>query len=55
MNQLSFYVSANNLFLLTKYSGVDPEMGYWGRASLTVDENPTPRSKEWTLGVTVGF
>lgn len=54
MNQLSFYASANNLFCLTHYSGVDPEMGYGGYG-VTTDTNKTPRSKSFTFGLTVGF
>lgn len=54
MRQLSLYASANNLFCLTKYSGVDPEMGYGGYG-VTTDDNPTPRSKSYTLGLTIGF
>ena len=54
MKQLSLYASANNLFCLTKYSGVDPEMGYGGYG-VTTDSSKTPRSKSYTLGLTIGF
>lgn len=54
LSQLSFYVSANNLFCLTKYSGTDPEIGY-GSTGLTMDHNPTPRSRSFTGGVTIQF
>ncbi len=54
MKTLNFYASANNLFCLTKYSGVDPEIGYGGYG-VTTDSSKTPRSKSYTLGVTVGF
>ena len=54
MNQLSLYASANNLFCLTRYSGVDPEMGYGGYG-VTIDSSKTPRSKSFTFGITVGF
>lgn len=54
MSRLNLYCSANNLFCLTKYTGVDPEFGYdsWGVA---VDGNKTPRSKSYTVGVNVEF
>jgi hypothetical protein len=54
LSQLSFYVSANNLFCLTKYSGADPEVGYgsWGIAT---DNAQTPRAKSFTGGVTIQF
>ena len=51
INRLSFYASANNLFILTKYKGVDPEVGY----GAAVDWGQTPRSKSYTLGLTVDF
>ena len=53
-NQLSLYASANNLFCLTKYSGVDPEIGYGGEG-ISTDSSKTPRSKSYTVGVTIGF
>ncbi|MCQ2219963.1 MAG: SusC/RagA family TonB-linked outer membrane protein [Prevotella sp.] len=54
LSQLSFYVSANNLFLLTKYSGADPEVGYGGYG-VSADNAQTPRSKQITGGVTIQF
>ena len=54
MKTLNFYASANNLFCLTRYSGVDPEIGYGGYG-VTTDSSKTPRSKSYTVGVTVGF
>lgn len=54
LNQLSFYASANNVFCLTKYSGVDPEIAYGG-FGVSTDNSRTPRSKSYTLGITVGF
>ena len=55
LNQLSFYVSANNLFCLTKYSGSDPEVGYGGISGTATDNAQTPRAKSFTAGVTVQF
>ena len=54
LSQLKFYVSANNLFVLTKYSGADPEVGYGGYGPVT-DNAQTPRAKSFTGGVTVSF
>ena len=54
LNELRFYASANNLFCLTKYSGVDPELGYGGYG-VTTDNAQTPRAKSYTFGITVGF
>ncbi len=54
LNALSFYISANNLFCLTKYTGIDPEFGT-RQSGIAVTEGQTPRAKSYTLGVTVGF
>lgn len=54
LSQLSFYVSANNLFILTRYSGADPEIGYGGYG-VSSDNAQTPRSKQVTAGVTIQF
>ena len=54
MNQLYLSASANNLFILSKYTGLDPEIGAngWGQA---FDGSKTPRSRSFTLNLTVGF
>ena len=54
LSQLSFYLSANNLFVITKYSGSDPEVGYGGYG-ISADNAQTPRAKSATLGITVQF
>ena len=54
LTQLSLYVSANNLFCLTKYSGADPEVGY-GSMGIVTDGAQTPRAKSFTGGVTIQF
>lgn len=50
----SLYLTVNNVFCLTKYSGVDPEIKY-GDYGVTTDNSATPRPKSWTLGVNVTF
>ena len=54
LNQLALSGSANNLFILSKYTGLDPEIGAdgWGRA---FDTSKTPRSRSFTLSLTLGF
>ena len=42
--------TAQNLFTITKYSGVDPLAGING-----IDNNIYPRARTFTAGVTVGF
>jgi len=54
LSRLSLYVSGENLFCLTRYSGVDPEVGYGGMG-VTTDNATTPRAKSYTLGLTATF
>lgn len=54
LHQVSFYISANNLFCLTKYSGADPEVGY-GSMGVVTDGAKTPRSRSFTGGITIMF
>ncbi len=54
LSKLSLYISANNLFCITKYSGADPEVGY-GSFGIVTDNAKTPRAKSFTGGVTVQF
>lgn len=54
INGLRFYASANNLFCLTKYTGVDPEIGY-GSYGAATDRGQTPRSRSYTFSMTVDF
>ena len=54
LNQLYISGSLNNVFCLSKYTGVDPEFGAngWGQA---FDNAKTPRTRQFTLALTVGF
>ncbi len=54
LNNLQVYVSMNNLWLWTKYSGVDPEISTssWG---VSTDSSQTPRSKSFTATLNIGF
>jgi hypothetical protein len=54
LNRLSFYASINNPFVITKYSGVDPDIAFGGESPAT-DGAQTPRSRSYTLGITVDF
>ncbi len=59
MNKVRIYVSAQNLFTITKYSGLDPEIGdVAGSDGFTangVDIGSYPTSKYFTLGLNLGF
>jgi hypothetical protein len=54
LNRLSFYASVNNPFVLTKYSGVDQDIAFGGEDP-AIDGAQTPRSRSYTLGITVDF
>jgi TonB-linked SusC/RagA family outer membrane protein len=55
INNLRFYLSSNNLFLLTKYSGFDPEVNVQNGLTPGVDSNRYPRSRTFTVGVNLTF
>ena len=55
ISMLRFYTTVNNLFVITKYKGIDPEINQGG-ASLGVDYNSFyPKTRTILLGVSVGF
>jgi TonB-linked SusC/RagA family outer membrane protein len=54
LKQLSAYLTINNLFCFSKYTGVDPEVGYGG-LGISTDNSTTPRSRDFTLGINFGF
>ncbi len=54
LSTLSLYLSANNLFCITGYSGADPEVGYGGYG-VTTDNARTPNARSYTMGITVQF
>ena len=54
LGNLSAYVTMNNLFCWTKYSGIDPEISA-GTFTPAIDSQKTPKSRSVTASVTVGF
>ncbi len=54
INKMNFYMSANNPFVFTKYTGVDPDISSAGYGPAT-DRYQTPRAKYFTFGMTVDF
>lgn len=56
---INAYFTVNNLFCFSKYSGTDPEVAVQNfNASLpgvAYDTSRTPRSKDWTMGISVNF
>ncbi|MBW4906354.1 TonB-dependent receptor [Prevotella salivae] len=55
--QLRLYFSANNLFTITGYSGMDPEVGYGGTAAWAsgIDLGFYPSPRVYMIGVNVKF
>lgn len=49
-----FYVGGANLLTLTKYSGLDPEIG-GGTLSMGVDTGAYPAARVWTAGTSLRF
>ncbi|MCR4918923.1 MAG: SusC/RagA family TonB-linked outer membrane protein [Prevotella sp.] len=54
LNRINLYASVNNPFVITKYSGVDPDISQAGY-SPAIDNSQTPRPRSYTMGVTVDF
>lgn len=54
LSRISLYASVNNPFVITKYSGVDPDISASGYDP-AIDWAQTPRSRSYTLGITVDF
>ncbi|MEO7976025.1 TonB-dependent receptor [Flavobacterium sp.] len=57
VSKLRFYFTANNVFVLTNYSGPDPEVSTRRRTPLTpgVDYSAYPRSRQLIFGVNLNF
>lgn len=57
LSRLQLYVTAQNLFTLTKYKGFDPEVNAFGSSAvaLGVDYGTYPQSKAWIFGLNVNF
>jgi TonB-linked SusC/RagA family outer membrane protein len=54
LSRLSVFLTINNLYTWTKYTGVDPEVSY-GSLGLSTDNAQTPRAKSFTLSVSIGL
>ena len=57
ISRLQPYFTATNLFTLTKYMGMDPEVNQWGDNGHVqgVDWGTYPQSKSYTVGLNVEF
>lgn len=52
---LRLYVSVQNLLTLTKYSGLDPEIGSSNATLNGIDQGFYPQARTWTIGLNVKF
>lgn len=56
LTKARFYVTGQNVFLLTKYRGIDPELGYTdGTRQLNVDYAQYPQARTWSIGASLTF
>ncbi len=55
MTRARIYVQGVNLFTVTKYSGLDPDVNNSGDTLFGVDEGNYPLVKQYTVGVNIGF
>ena len=57
ISSVRVYSQVLNAFVLTKYSGLDPEISVNGNSNTTpgVDKNSLPQARTITFGVNVGF
>lgn len=54
-DRVNIYVSGQNLYTWTKYTGQDPATNSNGNSSLKIDFNSYPVSRTFTLGLELGF
>jgi TonB-linked SusC/RagA family outer membrane protein len=55
MTRLRVYVSANNLFTITNYSGLDPAVGGAADTNFGIDLGNYPTTRGYTAGLNIGF
>ncbi|MBR2115179.1 MAG: TonB-dependent receptor [Prevotella sp.] len=55
VSKARFYVSASNLFIITNYSGYDPEVDIQTGLACGIDYNRYPRSRTFTFGTNITF
>lgn len=56
-----FYITGQNVFVITKYNGMDPELGIIGangfvsNSQINVDYAQYPQARTWTIGAQLSF
>nr|WP_321378778.1 TonB-dependent receptor [uncultured Bacteroides sp.] len=55
VNTLRVYATVTNAFLITKYSGMDPEVGSWNPLQAGIDNGFYPQARTFTFGLNLGL
>jgi TonB-linked SusC/RagA family outer membrane protein len=55
ISSLSMYLTGQNLFTITNYSGFNPDVSVLGTSNLRVDYNAYPLAKIYTIGINIGI
>jgi TonB-linked SusC/RagA family outer membrane protein len=55
LGSLRVYANVTNAFLITKYGGLDPEVGSWNPLQAGIDSGFYPQPRTFTLGVNIGL
>jgi len=55
MNSLRIYFNVTNAFIITKYTGMDPEIGSWNPLSAGMDSGFYPQPRVFSIGINVGL
>jgi len=57
ISSLRVYASVNNAFIITKYTGVDPEISTNGNSNLAsgIERNSVPQGRQFTFGLSLGL
>lgn len=55
IQRLRVFASTNNIFTISKYSGLDPGVGGNADTNFGIDVGNYPMTKGWTVGLNLGF
>ncbi|MEO9022385.1 MAG: SusC/RagA family TonB-linked outer membrane protein [Ginsengibacter sp.] len=57
INSLKVFAESDNVFIITKYSGIDPEVSAYGSSSLNAgyDELTMPAARTYRIGIKLGL
>lgn len=53
LSSLRVYVNVSNVFLITNYSGMDPEIGSWNPLNAGIDNGFYPQPRIFTIGANI--